>query len=82
MVFSNMLDKPNNYAFIDSQNVNVSTQKFGWKMNWRELRKYLEQKYNVSKAFMFIGYVPEFEALYEQMREEGVSREEQQMLFE
>ena len=62
-----------NYAFIDSQNVNVSTQKFGWKMNWRELRKFLEEKYNVSTAFMFIGYVPEFEALYEQMHEAGFS---------
>src|SRR5579872_6542378 len=62
-----------NYAFIDSQNVNVSTQKFGWKMNWRELRKFLSENYGVSKAFMFIGYVPEFEPLYEQMHEAGFS---------
>lgn len=62
-----------NYAFIDSQNVNVSTQKFGWKMNWRELRKFLQEKYDVNKAFMFIGYVPEFEALYEQMHDAGFS---------
>jgi len=62
-----------NYAFIDSQNVNVSTQKFGWKMNWRELRKFLKENYAVSKAFMFIGYVPEFEPLYEQMHEAGFS---------
>lgn len=62
-----------NYAFIDSQNVNVSTQKFGWKMNWRELRKFLKEKYDVSKAYMFIGYLPEFEDLYEQMHDAGFS---------
>ena len=24
------------FAFIDSQNLNVSTQKFGWKMDWQK----------------------------------------------
>ncbi len=60
-----------NYAFIDSQNLNVGVQKFGWKMDWAKFRKYLEQKYGVSKAFMFIGYVPEFEEMYEQLHKAG-----------
>jgi uncharacterized LabA/DUF88 family protein len=59
------------FAFIDSQNLNVSTQKFGWKMDWRKFRKFLEEKYGVTKAFMFIGYLPENESLYEQMHEAG-----------
>lgn len=59
------------FAFIDSQNLNVSTQKFGWKMDWRKFRKWLEDKYGVTKAFMFIGYMPENESLYEQMHEAG-----------
>jgi uncharacterized LabA/DUF88 family protein len=59
------------YAFIDSQNLNVGVQKFGWKMDWIKFRKFLTDKYNVSKAFMFIGYVPEFEALYEQLHNAG-----------
>lgn len=62
--------KPN-YAFIDSQNLNVGVQKFGWKMDWAKFRKYLEQKHGVSKAFMFIGYVPEFEDMYEQLHQAG-----------
>lgn len=65
-------DRPERvFAFIDSQNLNVSTQKFGWKMDWRKFRKFLEDKYGVTKAFMFIGYLPENEALYEQMHESG-----------
>jgi uncharacterized LabA/DUF88 family protein len=64
-------DRPEVYAYIDSQNVNVTTQKNGWKMNWHELRKFLTEKYGVTKAYMFIGYVPEFEAMYEQLHEQG-----------
>lgn len=59
------------YAFIDSQNLNIGTQKFGWKMNWARFRKWLEEEYGVTKAFMFIGYIPENEALYEQMHDAG-----------
>lgn len=60
-----------NYAFIDSQNLNVGTQKFGWKMDWQKFRKFLSDEYNVTNAYMFIGYVPEFEPLYEQLHEAG-----------
>jgi len=61
----------NVYAFIDSQNLNVGTQKFGWKMDWQKFRKFLADKYGVTKAYMFIGYVPEFEPLYEQLHDAG-----------
>lgn len=60
-----------NYAFIDSQNLNLGTQKMGWKMDWKKFRKFLEDTYNVEKAYMFIGYVPDNEDLYKQMKEAG-----------
>ncbi len=59
------------YAFIDSQNLNVGVQKYGWKMDWVKFRKFLRDQYGVSQAFMFIGYVPEFENMYEQLHEAG-----------
>ncbi len=65
------LQKPKVYAFIDSQNLNVGVQKYGWKMNWVKFRQFLADKYGVDKAYMFIGYVPEFEHMYEQMHEAG-----------
>lgn len=61
----------NTYAFIDSQNLNIGVQKFGWKMDWQKFRRWLADEYGVTKAFMFIGYVPEFEAMYEQLHEAG-----------
>jgi uncharacterized LabA/DUF88 family protein len=59
------------YAFIDSQNLNLGVQKMGWKMDWRKFRQYLANKYGVTKAYMFIGHVPEFEDMYVHMHELG-----------
>ena len=63
--------KPNNYAFIDSQNLNLGTQRMGWKIDWRKFRKFLHDQYGVTKAYTFIGYMSENEALYEYMHELG-----------
>ncbi len=67
----NQQKSPRVFAFIDSQNLNVGTQKSGWKMDWRKFRKFLADEYGVNKAFMFIGYMPENEDLYEQMHQAG-----------
>lgn len=60
-----------NYAFIDNQNLNLGTQKLGWKMDWRKFRKFLQDEYGVTKAFMFIGHMPEYEDMYLQLHETG-----------
>ncbi len=52
-----ILPKENNYAFIDSQNVNLSIRALGWKLDFSRFRAYLSDKYHVKKAFLFIGYV-------------------------
>lgn len=59
------------YAFIDSQNLNLGTQRMGWKMDWRKFRELLSKKYNVTHAYMFIGYMSENESLYEYMHDLG-----------
>lgn len=59
------------YAFIDSQNLNLGVQKYGWKLDWKKFREVLRTRFNVEKAFMFIGYMPENEDLYRQMQEAG-----------
>lgn len=63
--------QPNNYAFIDSQNLNLGVQKVGWKMDWHKFRIWLQEKYGVTHAYMFIGYMAENESLYEQMHDHG-----------
>ncbi len=66
------MEKPkNNYAFIDSQNVNLGIQSMGWKLDWKKFRVYLKEKYNVSTAYLFIGYLPENKALYSSLQKSG-----------
>ena len=66
-----MSQEKRNYAFIDSQNLNLAIQEQGWKLDFRRFRKYLEDKYDVSKAFLFIGYVPTMQSLYTALQEDG-----------
>jgi len=64
-------DNRRNYAFIDSQNLNLGIQKVGWKMDWRKFRQFLKKEYGVEKAYMFIGYVADNVSMYEQLHESG-----------
>ena len=59
-----MKKKFNNYAFIDSQNLNLSIRSLGWKLDFARFRIYLKEKYGVTKAFLFIGYVEGNNDLY------------------
>jgi len=59
------------YAFIDSQNVNLATQECGWKLDFSRFYVYLKDKYKVSKAYLFIGYVAGNEALYTFLQKAG-----------
>ena len=63
--------KKGNYAFIDSQNLNLGIQKMGWKMDWRKFRIFLADQYGVQNAYLFIGHMPEFEDMYMQMHDLG-----------
>lgn len=63
-----------NYAFIDSQNLNLGVSRdvikkgktvyTGWKLDYKRFRSYLKDKYHVEKAFLCIGYKPGNEAMY------------------
>jgi len=61
----------NNYAFIDSQNLNLGIQKLGWKLDYRKFRVYLTEKYSVKKAYIFIGFVLLNQSLYDRLQEAG-----------
>src|SRR3989338_5370665 len=63
--------KQNNYAFIDSQNLNLGIQKLGWKLDYRRFRIYLAEKYGVKKAYIFIGFVALKQSLYDHLQEAG-----------
>lgn len=61
----------NNYAFIDSQNLNLGINKLNWKLDFNKFRIYLKEKYKVSQAFLFIGFIPENQDLYSSLQKDG-----------
>jgi uncharacterized LabA/DUF88 family protein len=61
----------NNYAFIDSQNLNLAIRDQGWTLDFGRFRKYLADKYGVVRAFLFIGYLPTNQNLYTTLQQQG-----------
>ena len=60
-----------NYAFIDSQNLNLSIRSQGWILDFRKFRQYLTRKYSITHIFLFIGYVYEYQSLYTNLQKAG-----------
>lgn len=58
----------NNFAFIDSQNVNLGIRGLGWHLDFQRFRIYLKEKYAASRAYLFLGYMPENIELYAKLR--------------
>lgn len=66
-----MKKRQNNYAFIDSQNLNLAIQEQGWKLDFLRFRRYLKDKYKITEAFLFIGYVWKNQDLYKNLQKSG-----------
>lgn len=60
-----------NYAFIDSQNLNLGIRSQGWSLDFRKFRLYLKNKYGVEKAYLFIGQMSGNESLYSNLKDMG-----------
>lgn len=56
------------YAFIDSQNLNLGIKSKGWRLDFKKFRIYLKNKYDVEKAYLFLGYIPGNERLYSNLK--------------
>lgn len=73
--------RPVTYAFIDSQNLNISVSSNilyknkriykGWNLDFEKFRRYLKDKHRVDKAFLFIGNLEGQENLYTYLQQSG-----------
>jgi uncharacterized LabA/DUF88 family protein len=61
----------NNYAFIDGQNLYSGVKSLGWMLDLRKFRVHLEQKYHVTDALYFLGYMPSQTTLYQTLQGAG-----------
>jgi len=66
-----MSRRENNYAFIDSQNLNLSIRDQGWVLDFGKFKQFLRDKYSVTHAFLFIGYIYESQDLYISLQKDG-----------
>jgi len=64
-------DRLRNYAFIDAQNLFLGVKVQGWKLDYAKFRQYLSDKYNVERAYLFIGYLPENADIYAELQAQG-----------
>jgi uncharacterized LabA/DUF88 family protein len=61
----------NNFAFIDSQNLNLGIRSQGWRLDFSRFLVYLRHRFSVKKAFLFIGYLAGNESLYTELQRAG-----------
>lgn len=66
-----MIINNNNYAFIDAQNVHLGIKSLGWDLDWRKFRVYLKDKYDVTTAYLFIGFIQTNQDLYSMLQKVG-----------
>ncbi len=66
-----MKKRDNNFAFIDGQNLNLGIKELGWKLDFSRFRNYLREKYSVTTAYYFMGYVSENQDLYSFLQKAG-----------
>lgn len=65
----------NNVAFVDGQNLHLGTRKHPtapWCVDLARFRIYLQEKYNVTRAYYYLGFVSdELNDLYEKIQTAG-----------
>ncbi len=70
--FDNIKAHYSNVAFIDGQNLHLGTKENGWSVDHKKLRTYLYDKYHVTEAYYFLGYISDNEQdLYDSLQKAG-----------
>src|SRR3990167_11219899 len=67
-------EQKNNLAFVDGQNVYMSTTTADkpWRIDLARFRVYLRRKYGVEKVYYFLGFVQEkYQDLYDEIQSSG-----------
>ena len=66
-----MIPQEKNFAYIDGANLHKGVENLGWKLDYARFRVWLKEKYQVSRAYLFIGLVPKNKDLYAVLQQAG-----------
>lgn len=61
----------NNFAYIDGNNLYRGIIDSGWRLDFVRFRRWLSDKYGVTRAYYFIGLIPKEKDLYTALQEAG-----------
>ncbi len=59
------------YAYIDSQNLNLGVKSQGWNLDFERFYIFLQDKFKIERAYLFIGYVFGNQSLYTYLQKIG-----------
>jgi uncharacterized LabA/DUF88 family protein len=59
------------FAFIDNTNIHKGVMMLGWRLDWARFRKLLAERYGVTTAYMFVGYVSGNQDMYRDFQKMG-----------
>ena len=66
------MNSSENIAFIDGQNLHLGIKQSGWAIDHEKFRVYLKEKYGVTEAYYFLGFVSEEQQdLYDKLQKAG-----------
>lgn len=66
-----MRNQENNFAFTDNTNIHKGVGMLGWKLDLLKFRRLLTERYGVSRAYMFIGYMAGNQDMYRDFQNMG-----------
>lgn len=70
--FEKFKESFSNIAFIDGQNLHLGIKECGWSIDHKKFRTYLYDKYRVTEAYYFLGFVSTGEQdLYDKLQKAG-----------
>lgn len=72
----------NNFAYIDGANLHKGTESLSWKFDYKRFRVWLQEKYGVDQAYLFLGLVPKYKDLYTRLQEYGYTLVFKEVIFD
>ena len=60
-----------NIAYIDAANLDGALRSLGWQLDYARFRVWLKDKYQIERAYIFIGLIPKYKSLYTYLSESG-----------
>jgi len=63
-----MKNRTNNFAYIDGANLHKGVKGLGWSLDYKRFRVWLKEKYQIDRAYIFIGLIPGNKNLYTFLR--------------